>query len=225
MLTDHKSNKELPELTRKQLKAACKGSFPETRRKLKQGLGFAPLFYYVLTVHQLNDKDQKIVDKALAVCINPVEAKKLCKAQVIAGSVLLATKWSYRDISLVKDFECGVLMYKGLAVALYYKRQVTKIEPEPMDPVPTGALESLEDVWARLDLFSKSPKQLVGSLKEELLEKERTILELQQQLKATETLLTTADKQLALSKQKSAETASTVVQLKAAQICKKKRKK
>lgn len=222
MLTDHKSNKELPELTRKQLKAACKGSFPETRRKLKQGLGFAPLFYYVLTVHQLNDKDQKIVDKALAVCINPVEAKQLTRLSQAGGA---ASGFSYRDISLVKDFECGVLMYKGLAVALYYKRQVTKIEPEPMDPVPTGALESLEDVWARLDLFSKSPKQLVGSLKEELLEKERTILELQQQLKATETLLTTADKQLALSKQKSAETASTVVQLKASQICKKKRKK
>jgi hypothetical protein len=189
MLTDHKSNKELPELNRKQLKQACRGTFPETKRKLKQGLGLAPLFYYVLTVHQLNDKDQKIVDKALVLCTNPVEAKKY---------LLKQPGFSYRDISLVKDFECGVLVYKGLAVALFYKRQVTKIEPEPMDPVPTGALESLEDVWARLDLFTKSPKQLVGSLKEELLEKERTILELQQQLRATETLQIAANKQIAL---------------------------
>ena len=187
MLKDMRGPKLEP-LTTRQLRAACKGAFPETRRKLRHGIGTAPLFYYVLQVHQLKADDQKIITKALATCTNPVECKKLIGKQ---------PNWMYRDISLIKDFECGILLYKGLAVALYYKRQVNKIEPEPMDPVPSGALENLDDVWARLDLFSKSPRQLVDTLKEELLEKERTILELTQQLKAANTLKETADKKLA----------------------------
>lgn len=188
MLRERRGPK-LEKLTTRQLRAACKNSFPATRRKLKHGIGTAPLYYYVLQVHQLKESDQKIVNKGLATCTTPVECRKLAASGV--------ANWMYRDISLVKDFECGILLYKGLAVALYYKRQVNKIEPEPMDPVPTGALLNLDDVWARLDLFSKSPRQLVDTLKEELLEKERTILELTQQLKAANTLQESADKKIA----------------------------
>ena len=173
-------------LTKKALREACKGTYRETRRKLKQGLGVAPMFYYVLTVIYLNAKDQKVVEKGLAVCTTPTDCKLLAQKQV---------GWLYRDISLVKDFDCGVLQYKGLAVAVYFKRQVTKIEPEPMDPIPVGHLETLDDAWARLDLFSKSPRQLVDALNEELIDARNTITDLTQQLQATQTLMAAATKQ------------------------------
>lgn len=187
MLRDVRAPKGQEPLTKKEMKEACGNLYAETKRKLRQGFGKAPLFYYVLRVQQLCAKDQKIVDKGLTVCSTPDECRALISKQV---------GWSYRDISLVKDFECGVLLYKGLAVAVYYKRQVTKIEPGPLDPIPSGALENLEDVWARLDLNSKSPRQLVGSVKTEILEKDQQILDLQQQLKATEILLEAANKKL-----------------------------
>lgn len=166
-------------LTKKQLREACKAPLLQTKLKMRKGFQAAPLFYYVLMTHQLNEVDKKIVTKGLLHAITPLEAKEL---------VLTQPGWMFRDISLIKDFECGVLMYKGLAVALYYKRQVSKIEPEPYEPVPSGALENPKDVWARLDLFSKSPRQLVADAQEELLLKDQEIIELKQQLEAMKVL-------------------------------------
>lgn len=178
---------KLEPLSKKEMKRALANPFKETKRKLKQGFGIAPIYYYVPKNTQFNPKDQAIIAKGLALAFNPQDCHKL---------VAKVPGWSYREISLVHDFECGALLYKGLAVAVYFKRQVDKIEPEPMDPVPAGALENLNDVWARLDLITKSPRQLVGSVANELMLERTKSQDLQHQLNATNALLLAAHKKL-----------------------------
>jgi hypothetical protein len=136
--------------------------------------------YKVLMTFQLNNKDRKEVAKILTLAVTPQKAK-----HVIVGRV----GWSYRDVTTVKDFEVGILQFKGLWVCLFCKRQCNEVEPVAVDPVPIGALENEDDIWARLDLFSKSPRQLVGVVREELLEQSIQIEELKQQVAIRDALL------------------------------------
>lgn len=178
---------KLEPLSKKELKKAIGKPLEGTKRTLKQGFGIAPIFYYVPKHQQFSQQDKAIIAKGLSLAFNPQDCQKL---------VAKVPGWSYREISLVHDFECGALLYKNLAVAVYFKRQVDKIEPDPMDPVPVGALENLDDVWARLDLFTKSPRQLVESVSKELMQERIKSQDLQHQLTATNALLLAAHKKL-----------------------------
>lgn len=194
MLAEHGKVKQ-EKLTRKQLKEACKDTFKQTKIKLRTKWGTA-IKYKVLMTFQLNDKDRREVAKVLALAVTPMKAKEQIilarrRIQERTGDLHAALNcpWSYRDISMVKDFECGVLQFKGLAVCLFYKRQCSEIEPEPKDPIPIGALENDDDIWARLDLFSKSPRQLIGDIREELIENAVENVELKHTIAVRDALL------------------------------------
>lgn len=186
---------KLEPLSKKEMKKALAKPFRETKRKLKQGFGVAPIFYYVPRLYQFGQKDKDAIAKGLSLAFNPQDC------QVLVAKV---PGWSYRDISLVGDFEVGALLYKGLVVAVFFKRQVDKIEPDPTDPIPAGALENLNDVWARLDLYIKSPRQLVGSVAEELMLEKMKSQDLQHQLTATNALLLAAHKKISILEKTSA---------------------
>lgn len=180
-LKDKKSNRELAEFTQKQLKAITKKPLRQTKLKLRKGFSNAPITYTVLMTTQLTEPDRKIVTKALVHCTTPNKCRELMAKE---------PGWMYRDISFVQDHKCGLLLYKGLSVALFYHRQVINIEPMPNDPVPSGVLENDEDVWVRLDLFSLSPRQQ----HQELREQDTLIIALRQQVAALEAMLKPAQK-------------------------------
>lgn len=141
----------------------------QTKLKLRKGFVAAPINYRVLMVTQFTDEDRNIISKGLIVATNPIRAAVLLpKADEHLKPQRERSKWSMRALSLVRDFDVQILMYKGVEVALFLKRQTSVVTPEPEDPAPEGVLEDDEDIWARLDLFSKSPRQLVGSVRDEL---------------------------------------------------------
>jgi hypothetical protein len=148
----------------------------QTRLKLRKGFMAAPLRYKVLMVSQFNDVDSKIIQKGLIQAINPTEANKLLPGP---SDRLLPSakrsKWMLRAVSQVGDFDINVLLYRGSPVALYFKRPISIVEPEEGDPAPEGYVEDENDLWVRLDLFSKSPRQLVGSVRGELADKNAEI--------------------------------------------------
>jgi hypothetical protein len=165
----------------------------QTRLKLRKGFVNAPLTYRVLAVTQLNDKDKKLVTKTLVKVKTEADAKKL---------VGVGSKWGYKPLAYQTD-RVGVITYKGIEVAVMYKRITLILEPLPEDPAPEGVLENPEDVWTRFDLFGVSVRQqhkLIrgevesqefehGLLKIELAAKERIIAGMTQQVKGYQTIL------------------------------------
>ena len=192
-------------LSKKEMKKALSKPFKETKRKLKQGFGVAPMFYYVPKLYQFNQLDKKAIADGLATAWTPIDCQVLTAKK--AG-------WSFRDVSLVGDFEVSVLLYKSLAVAVFFKRQCNKIEPMPTDPVPAGALENLNDVWARMDLYIKSPRQLVGSIGQELMLERMKTQDLQHLLNATDSLLLAAHKKTLVLEKQVAQLTAEVAKLK-----------
>ena len=202
-LADHKPKFGDVEMTRTQIKDAIRNPMVQTKIKLRSKWQ-SPIKYKVLQTFQLKPVDRKEVYKILALAITPAKAKQHTYSRAF---------WGYRDISLVKDFECGVLTFKGLAVCLFYKRQVNEVEPVATDPIPLGALENDDDLYARLDLFSKSPRELHQSVREDLLTLTEENAELKYQVSTRTTLL--AEMQ---SKLTAAETALKETQTKLKEI-------
>jgi hypothetical protein len=52
-----------------------------------------------------------------------------------------------------------VVSFAGTEVALFYKRQLTEIIPEPGDKTPEGVLQDPREAWQRLDLLGHSAEQ------------------------------------------------------------------
>ena len=191
-LADHKAKSDSKQrLSKKEMRDACKNPLTQTKIKIKSRW-LAPLKYKVLQTFQLNERDRKEVVKMLTTATTPEKAMK---------AIYLKPFWSYRSISLIKDFECGVLQFKNLGVCLFYKRQCSEIEPMPSEPVPIGALESDDDIWARLDLFSKSPRQLVSDARIELAELDMKVAELQHIVSSQANVIAALENELATLKQ------------------------
>ena len=137
----------------------------QTKLKLKKGFHNAPITYKVLMNHQFNEEDQKIIARGLVKAITPKAAEQLLPAP---GK---PSKWTLQQntsVGIIGTYTLCILKYKGLEVAVFWKRQTSEVTPDPSDPVPEGVLESPDDVWARLDLFNKSPRQLVNVVANDL---------------------------------------------------------
>lgn len=144
----------------------------QTKLKVRKGFIAAPMHYNILMVHQFNDQDQKTISKGLIKALTPEKAKVLLPTS--KDSLLprdKRSKWSliaHSSVGLSGTFDLYILRFKGLDVAVFFKRQTSVITPEPEDPAPEGYVQDEDDLWARLDLFSKSARQLVGSVRSEL---------------------------------------------------------
>lgn len=160
----------------------------QTRLKLRKGFQNAPLTYTVLMVGQFTPEDEKVIAKGLIMATTPTKAKALLPTPE------KKTKWSLKPLMLAGNYDIHLLLYKGLEVALYFKRQTSVITPDPEDPMPEGHLENSDDVWIRLELFHKSPRQLVGAVRDEIVELNREITRLNTLLEAKNAIIA-ADEQ------------------------------
>jgi hypothetical protein len=151
----------------------------QTRIKMRRGFVAAPLTYKILMVRQFTDEDTKIITKGLIKALTPQKAKDLLPTPSTPRS-----KWMLRSVSQVGSFDVQILMYKGLEVALFFKRQTSIITPELEDPTPEGCIEDEDDIWVRMELFGKSPRQLVGSVAKELADKDLEISTLKMALES-----------------------------------------
>lgn len=53
---------------------------------------------------------------------------------------------------------CGVVKYKGIEVALLFKREVVEVEPGPADPVPERTIKDPADAWIQVSLLNEDAK-------------------------------------------------------------------
>ena len=168
-------------------------STKQTRLKIRRGFVKVPLTYSVLAINRLSPVDKKVVSKILVKVKTEGDAKKL---------VGIGSKWGYKPLAYNTD-RVGVITYKGIEVAIMYKRVTLMLMPMPEDPVPEGTLENPEDVWIRFDLFGVSVRQqhqIVRTEVEsqehefemmqiELLARDKIIIGLQKQVKGQQTAL------------------------------------
>jgi bacterioferritin (cytochrome b1) len=115
-------------------------------------------------VAQLTAADHKEIAKGLLKAPTPEKAEVLLPT--LPGCKL--SKWSMKMVTALGNYGVHALMYKGLEVAVFWKRQTSEVIPDPSDPVPEGVLENPDDVWAVLYLNGKSSRQLVGSVADEI---------------------------------------------------------
>ena len=71
-----------------------------------------------------------------------------------------------------------ILSYKGIEVALYFKRQLTEIKLNPGDHYPEGVMQDPSEAWQRLDIAGRSAKQanVVLTKMHERIEDENSLL-------------------------------------------------
>lgn len=65
----------------------------------------------------------------------------------------LAGHGDFKYFDLDRNRRVGVVLYKGLEVALLFKRRVVELEPGPADPVPQCELKDPADAWIQVDLL------------------------------------------------------------------------
>lgn len=110
---------------------------------------FSPPKYEVLLWHQLSERDVQFISGAVTLLGTGLEAQALARQDNF---------WSYEHMDSLG--RAGVLKYKGVETAVFWKRQSTKIVVQPHDPVPTGILREPDDIWMRYELFGISARQV-----------------------------------------------------------------
>lgn len=106
---------------------------------------FSSLQYLVLTLDQLSKSDKELVR---------AKVKALTTGEEAIASV--GDGWQYWLMD--EQGRVGVLVYKGVEVAVFYKRQTTIMERSTGDPTPESLVEPT-DVWQRLDLLGPSARK------------------------------------------------------------------
>lgn len=169
----------------------------QTRFKLKRGLHKVPVRYKVLSVRLLSEEDKKIVAKEVVKLVTPADIKKLVGNPVIKHGRLMpsmSSKWTY--IPFGYYMPGGVLKYKGIEVAVFYRRTIEEIPVEAHDPIPEGWLEKEEDIWARFDLTGQSARVISGSVRDDLVTMERNLAVANAEIKSLTALLELKEKAL-----------------------------
>jgi molecular chaperone GrpE len=98
--------------------------------------------YKVLQADMLKQQDK---EKAAAVSSFVTSGEEAYKLQGQDG-------FAYRDLDL--RGRCGVVCYKGVEVALLFKREVVEREPFVGEPVPERVLSQPSDAWLQINLIN-----------------------------------------------------------------------
>src|SRR5580765_6020897 len=100
--------------------------------------------YKMLQAEMVSGKDREIASAVSSFILSGEDAHKM------AGHEHFAYK------TLDQKGRCGVVTYKGIEIALLFKREVIEREPWPSEPVPVSALTDPKNAWLRIDLLDIS---------------------------------------------------------------------
>jgi molecular chaperone GrpE len=104
-------------------------------------LGVTPK-YRVLQVDMLKPADREAAAAIISFVQSDSDAYKL------AGH----DGYAYKDLDLRR--RVGVVTYKGVEVALLFKREIVEREPGPGDPVPECVIKDPAGAWIQVDLLA-----------------------------------------------------------------------
>jgi len=98
--------------------------------------------YRVLQVDMLKPADREAAAAIISFVQSDADAYKL------AGH----DGYAYKDLDMRR--RVGVVTYKGVEVALLFKREIIEREPGPADPVPENVIKDPAGAWIQVDLLS-----------------------------------------------------------------------
>jgi hypothetical protein len=143
-----KRKKELAKLLSK--KSREHGANPYSAVRYHNGYVFDPTRYTVLTASNMSKEWKAQVTSVMKTVTSGPEAMTLPEKP----------GWA----CIVADRNAGngrvlIVSYSGTEVALFFKRQLTTIIPEPGDKTPEGVMQDPREAWQRLDLLGHSAEQ------------------------------------------------------------------
>jgi len=136
---------EIAKLLRK--KSRQRGPNPYSAVRFHQGYVFDPVRYTVLTASQMSSEREEMVTSTLKTVTSGPEAMTLPEKP----------GWATHGIGF--DGRVYIVSYLGTEVALFFKRQLTEVVPEPGEKVPEGVLQDPKEAWMRLDLLGRSAEK------------------------------------------------------------------
>jgi hypothetical protein len=114
--------------------------------------------YYTLTVLELDSDSRSHAIKKIAKIYSGIAAKQfVADESKKAEEKNKSTNWQYSDVDL--HGRIGVLKYKGVEIAQFFKRQLSKHRISHENPVSELRLKDPDDAWLRVDLTGLSTKQ------------------------------------------------------------------
>jgi hypothetical protein len=114
--------------------------------------------YNSLTINDISDKDRKIVLKQLIKINSGKDAEDLILSNYNSvGIPKHEIFWQYSKTDI--HGRVGILKYKGIEVALFIERQLTKRRIDPEHPISEAKMKDPKDAWMRFDLFGLSAQQ------------------------------------------------------------------
>jgi hypothetical protein len=124
------------------------------------------LRYTILTITQMSEIDKALVQATLKTINSANEALTLPQIQHLDGNPrnnktanLQLNGWACTCLDSTGTGRCYVLSYRGIEVALLFKRQLTEVKLQEGDKQPEGVCQDQEEAWMRLDLFGASAKR------------------------------------------------------------------
>jgi hypothetical protein len=103
--------------------------------------------YTVLTASQMPSEREEMVSSTMKTVTSGPEAMTLPENP----------GWATTQVG--HDGRVYIISYLGTEVALFFKRQLTEIIPEPGEKVPEGVLQDPKEAWQRLDLLGRSAEK------------------------------------------------------------------
>lgn len=123
--------------------------------RVHQGGVYDSLRHTQLTCTLISPPDKELIEGTLKTIITGPQAVTLPDGKNGWSVVELAAA-SFNTMGQCRAY---LVMYKGMEVALYFKRQLTEIKLQSGDRYPEGVLQDPSEAWQRLDLLGKSAKQ------------------------------------------------------------------
>src|SRR5580658_5794928 len=139
--------KELAKLLRRKSKEH--GAQPYSKVIYHENYVYEPIRFTVLTSSQMTKDRLEMVTSALKTITSGSEAMTLP----------MKSGWSCTQLDRESLGRCYVVAYLGIEVALFFKRQLTEIIPEPGEKTPEGVLQDPKEAWQRLDLLGRSAEK------------------------------------------------------------------
>ena len=129
-----------------------------------QNYVYDQLRYTVLTLTLMSKVDKDFVESVLKTILTGPDAMLLPQVTYKDGDSnnnktenLIPNGWACTKIGYNK--EIFLVSYKGVEVAIFYKRQLTEIKLQPGDRFPESVLQDPQEAWQRLDLLGQSAKK------------------------------------------------------------------
>lgn len=138
--------------------------------------------YNVLTILEMKQEEKEHAIKKVTKLYSKNDVEEFVKESIQKAiqRKQFATNWSYSVIDM--HGRALVLRYKGVEIALFYQRQLTKRRISQENPVSELKLKDPKDAWVRCDLWGLSTQQnkqstvnLIQQQEKKLEQQERTI--------------------------------------------------